>query len=114
VQLGTSITRETLQCNYALMNRIGRCRNKRRILKSLNGGQGRNRTADASLFRAALYRLSYLAISGGLHTFIFGGRTEDFVRTERFLIITTSLNSLKPGPNSSVNRAVLCRQFCGE
>ncbi len=26
------------------------------------GGQGRNRTADASLFRAALYRLSYLAI----------------------------------------------------
>jgi hypothetical protein len=27
----------------------------------LNGGQGRNRTADASLFRAALYQLSYLA-----------------------------------------------------
>ena len=27
----------------------------------MNGGQGRNRTADASLFRAALYRLSYLA-----------------------------------------------------
>ena len=26
------------------------------------GGQGRNRTADASLFRAALYRLSYLAV----------------------------------------------------
>jgi hypothetical protein len=26
-----------------------------------HGGQGRNRTADASLFRAALYRLSYLA-----------------------------------------------------
>jgi hypothetical protein len=26
------------------------------------GGQGRNRTADASLFRAALYRLSYLAL----------------------------------------------------
>ena len=25
------------------------------------GGQGRNRTADASLFRAALYHLSYLA-----------------------------------------------------
>src|SRR3954465_9827291 len=25
------------------------------------GGQGRNRTADASLFRAALYQLSYLA-----------------------------------------------------
>ena len=27
------------------------------------GGQGRNRTADASLFRAALYRLSYLAVN---------------------------------------------------
>ena len=26
-------------------------------------GQGRNRTADASLFRAALYRLSYLAVT---------------------------------------------------
>ena len=26
------------------------------------GGQGRNRTADAGLFRAALYQLSYLAI----------------------------------------------------
>jgi hypothetical protein len=30
------------------------------------GGQGRNRTADASLFRAALYHLSYLAISLGM------------------------------------------------
>ena len=28
---------------------------------SKDGGQGRNRTADASLFRAALYHLSYLA-----------------------------------------------------
>ncbi len=27
----------------------------------MDGGQGRNRTADASLFRAALYQLSYLA-----------------------------------------------------
>ena len=26
-----------------------------------SGGQGRNRTADAGLFRAALYQLSYLA-----------------------------------------------------
>ena len=34
--------------------------------KSLNGGQGRNRTADASLFRAALYQLSYLATSDRL------------------------------------------------
>ena len=30
--------------------------------KKLSGGQGRNRTADASLFRAALYQLSYLAM----------------------------------------------------
>jgi hypothetical protein len=30
-------------------------------LQKGNGGQGRNRTADASLFRAALYQLSYLA-----------------------------------------------------
>ncbi len=52
--------------------------------KVVDGGQGRNRTADASLFRAALYRLSYLAISGGLHTCSFGGTGEDFVRTERF------------------------------
>ena len=28
----------------------------------MDGGQGRNRTADASLFRAALYQLSYLAM----------------------------------------------------
>ena len=47
------------------------------------GGQGRNRTADASLFRAALYQLSYLANTGGLHTCSFGGTGEDFVRTER-------------------------------
>ena len=32
----------------------------------LSGGQGRNRTADASLFRAALYQLSYLAWEGSL------------------------------------------------
>ena len=31
-----------------------------------NGGQGRNRTADASLFRAALYQLSYLAATAKL------------------------------------------------
>ena len=29
--------------------------------REINGGQGRNRTADAGLFRAALYQLSYLA-----------------------------------------------------
>ena len=34
------------------------------LLSKKNGGQGRNRTADASLFRAALYRLSYLANFG--------------------------------------------------
>ena len=32
-----------------------------RVLLWIVGGQGRNRTADASLFRAALYQLSYLA-----------------------------------------------------
>ena len=35
-------------------------RNRAKYLKTC-GGQGRNRTADASLFRAALYQLSYLA-----------------------------------------------------
>src|SRR5258705_420109 len=41
------------------------------------GGQGRNRTADASLFRAALYQLSYLA---GKFQFSkqSGGAGEDF------------------------------------
>ena len=29
----------------------------------IGGGQGRNRTADAGLFRAALYQLSYLAVA---------------------------------------------------
>ncbi len=33
----------------------------RRKAKGSSGGQGRTRTADASLFRAALYHLSYLA-----------------------------------------------------
>src|ERR1700720_2402183 len=37
---------------------------------------------------------------------------EDFVRTERFPIITTSLNSLKPESNSLINSAVLRGQFC--
>ena len=32
----------------------------------MSGGQGRNRTADACLFRAALYRLSYLATPGDI------------------------------------------------
>ena len=35
-------------------------------MSSMSGGQGRNRTADASLFRAALYQLSYLATLLGL------------------------------------------------
>ena len=35
------------------------------------GGQGRNRTADASLFRAALYQLSYLAGREFYEVFIF-------------------------------------------
>jgi hypothetical protein len=31
------------------------------LFTDLCGGQGRDRTADAGLFRAALYQLSYLA-----------------------------------------------------
>jgi hypothetical protein len=34
-----------------------------------HGGQGRNRTADASLFRAALYQLSYLAANQPIFRF---------------------------------------------
>jgi hypothetical protein len=44
-------------------------RNRAKSLK-IRGGQGRNRTADASLFRAALYQLSYLA-GGNYGTLIF-------------------------------------------
>jgi hypothetical protein len=47
--------------------RAEQTRPRYKMLKSLegkDGGQGRNRTADASLFRAALYQLSYLAILG--------------------------------------------------
>jgi hypothetical protein len=53
------------------------------ISEAWNGGQGRNRTADASLFRAALYRLSYLAIRVGYIRASSVGPAEDFVRTER-------------------------------
>ena len=42
-------------------------------LLNLNGGQGRNRTADAGLFRAALYQLSYLA-SGEKDRVVYGLR----------------------------------------
>jgi hypothetical protein len=38
-----------------------------------HGGQGRNRTADASLFRAALYQLSYLA-----RIWLVASRVRDF------------------------------------
>ena len=41
-------------------NGSGKCSRAAQPLEN-NGGQGRNRTADASLFRAALYQLSYLA-----------------------------------------------------
>ncbi len=40
----------------------GRLRHANHLNLCCGGGQGRNRTADASLFRAALYRLSYLAV----------------------------------------------------
>ena len=46
-----------------------------------NGGQGRNRTADASLFRAALYQLSYLAKTLVItNAEASVGTIEDFVR----------------------------------
>src|SRR5512146_1813168 len=51
------------------------------LTRCKNGGQGRNRTADASLFRAALYQLSYLARIG-LRTQAFGGTEAKLVRNE--------------------------------
>jgi hypothetical protein len=54
------------------------------------GGQGRNRTADASLFRAALYQLSYLAITDGLHTCSFGGTVKTLCVRNDLIITTTS------------------------
>ena len=38
------------------------CLKGSRVIVEIIGGQGRNRTADAGLFRAALYQLSYLAV----------------------------------------------------
>ena len=38
----------------------------------IRGGQGRNRTADTSLFRALLYRLSYLAKLKPINNSSFG------------------------------------------
>ncbi len=43
------------------------------------GGQGGNRTPDASLFRAALYQLSYLA--GSLYILATGGKDGSTYRT---------------------------------
>ena len=40
----------------------GRSQVKSGLGEQARGGQGGNRTPDASLFRAALYQLSYLAI----------------------------------------------------
>src|SRR4051794_39190786 len=53
----------SLCTQLGLLERIGTYLGADRIRKLLkrNGGQGRNRTADAGLFRAALYQLSYLA-----------------------------------------------------
>ncbi len=55
----------------------------------MNGGQGRNRTADASLFRAALYRLSYLAR-------IVCCRTRNAVRPGRKFFCAKLMNYNKP------------------
>ena len=56
-----------------------------------NGGQGRNRTADASLFRAALYQLSYLArlpywLNGNAREG-FGGTREDVLHAKVIITI---------------------------
>ena len=48
--------KETPSCRLLLPPADFFCR-----LLTETGGQGRNRTADAGLFRAALYQLSYLA-----------------------------------------------------
>ena len=57
-----------MKCEVTNCSRVLRAKNFRTLLESgqvieKNGGQGRNRTADAGLFRAALYQLSYLAIA---------------------------------------------------
>ena len=68
-----------------------------------DGGQGRNRTADASLFRAALYQLSYLATSDRLQesklkrtvrNIKAGDRVSDHDVWNGF-IVTSRFNSLK-------------------
>ena len=68
-----------------------------------NGGQGRNRTADASLFRAALYQLSYLATSNRLQESklkpavrnIKAGDRESDHDVRNAFIVTSRFNSLK-------------------
>src|SRR5215467_12331068 len=66
-----------------------------------NGGQGRNRTADASLFRAALYHLSYLA---GNPT---KASTPDFIKplTPRAAILEAFRPSLVPPARASCSHA---------
>ena len=52
------------------------------------GGQGRNRTADASLFRAALYQLSYLAGESSVYqtaSLLVTKLPRVFYRGDRFL-----------------------------
>ncbi len=63
------------------------------MCKSLNGGQGRNRTADASLFRAALYQLSYLATSDRL-------QESKLKRTVRTIKAGDRVSDLMSGTNS--------------
>ena len=55
-----AVWRQLLECSLIVPALINPC--FWLLLSVLEcGGQGRNRTADASLFRAALYQLSYLA-----------------------------------------------------
>jgi hypothetical protein len=62
-----------------------------------DGGQGRNRTADASLFRAALYQLSYLARLADCTRMASVGLKEDVLRVKS--IITIEAYSLKRSRN---------------
>jgi hypothetical protein len=60
----------------------------------MNGGQGRNRTADASLFRAALYQLSYLA--GVIISLTNRSLTNRSAASQRFHSLTRVRALLKP------------------
>src|SRR3954470_7700472 len=87
----TSRRRDSLECKRGMEPASRGC--------ICNGGQRRNRTADASLFRAALYQLSYLATSGGACRY-FGwpvGREAEKIITNHALPV------LRPGRDCPMN-----------